>query len=115
MKIYVSHKRGMVNQEQFYSIFDERFILPHKNSDESYKSKELFQSHGCDLILAEVSEPSTGQGIELGWANAYGIKIICISREGSKPAKSLGVITEVHQIYKNLNELAQNLERILLL
>jgi hypothetical protein len=117
MKIYVSHRRGMKNQDLFYkSLQGNRyhdFVLPHLTSQEAYPSKELFQNKECDLVLAEVSEPSTGQGIELGWANAYGLKIICISQDNASSANSLKLICDTHIKYSDLNDLGSKLEEAL--
>lgn len=32
----------------------------------------------CDLMIAEVSLPATGLGIELGWAKAFKVPILCM-------------------------------------
>jgi hypothetical protein len=74
MKIYVSHSTSFDFKEELYkpirssdlnSIHE--IILPHEDSNEQFKTLDLFKSGGCKLIIAEVSYPSTGQGIELGW------------------------------------------------
>lgn len=57
-------------------------ILPHEKDHEQFSSKSLFQS-GCDLMVAEVSWPSTGLGIELGWADMYKIPIVFLHRKGA--------------------------------
>lgn len=99
MKMYVSHSRNFDFINELYKPLKEtglplEFIFPHEQSSESFNSKELFEAHGCEYILAEVSTPSTGQGIELGWADIYGIKILCFYKTGSSPAKSLAKITD---------------------
>lgn len=76
------------------SGIDVEFIFPHQNSDEPFDSKSLFESKSCDFVLAEGSYQSTGQGIELGWANNFGIKIISIFRSGSRISNSLKTISE---------------------
>jgi len=57
-------------------------ILPHEKNDEQFSSKKLFES-GCDLMVAEVSWPSTGLGIELGWADMHKIPIVFLYRKGA--------------------------------
>lgn len=99
MKIYVSHLRNFDYINQLYRPLKEsklpvEFIFPHEDSPSTFNSKELFEAHGCDYVLAEVSYPSTGQGIELGWADIFGIPIICVYKTGSSPAQSLSVITD---------------------
>ncbi len=99
MKIYVSHARNFDYIHELYDPLKESklpvdFIFPHEQSSEPFNSKELFESHGCDLVLAEVSTPSTGQGVELGWADIYSIPIICFYKTGTAPAKSLNLLTD---------------------
>lgn len=99
MKIYVSHSRNFDYINELYKPLKEaglplEFVFPHEQSSESFSSKELFEAHGCEYVLAEVSTPSTGQGIELGWADIYGVKIMCFYKTGTSPAKSLNKITD---------------------
>jgi len=42
-------------------------ILPHDKRN--LISKDIIKK--CNLFIAEVSFPSTGLGIELGWANIF--------------------------------------------
>ena len=90
MKIYIAHSTKYNFKEDLYapirnselnSNYD--FILPHENSDGQFNSKDLFET-GCDLLIAEVSLPSIGMGIELGWANMKNIPIICFYKKGSQ-------------------------------
>lgn len=114
MKIYVSHSRDLDFINELYKPLREahlpvEFIFPHESSTKTYNSKELFQNHGCDYVLAEVSIPSTGQGIELGWADTFGVPIICFYKTGSKPASSLRVITDKIIEYSNSSDLINKL------
>jgi hypothetical protein len=63
--------------------------------------------------LAEVSYPSTGQGIELGWANVYGTPIICFYRHGSDPAKSLQEVSQNVIEYKDDLNMVNKLMKVL--
>ena len=63
-----------------------------------------------DFVIAEVSYPSTGQGIELGWANTENIPIICIYTQGSTISNSLHVITELIFPYLNTLDMIKILE-----
>ncbi len=120
MKIYVSHSRLFDYKSDLYeplknSILNgtHQFILPHDISQESYPSKKLFTDKGCDLILAEVSFPSTGQGIELGWANILGVKIVGVYKKGSKISSSLNEVTKDFIVYENREELVNKLQQYL--
>ena len=116
MKIYVSHSRSFDFINELYQPLkspslsgNHQFILPHELSQEDYPSKKLFIDKGCDLVLAEVSFPSTGQGIELGWADIAGIKIICVSRKTSKVSGSLKVVCTDFLIYNDAGDLIEKL------
>ncbi len=122
MKIYVSHSKGFDYKNELYEPLKNSglsldFIFPHEDGSNPFNSKELFEKHLCDLVLAEVSIPSTGQGIELGWANVFKIPIICFYKSGTTPAGSLKVITDKiieyndaqHLINKLTSELSLNI------
>ena len=75
------------------------FILPHEASDQVFDSKEIILS--CDFIIAEVSYPSTGMGIELGWANNGSKKILCLYKKGVRISRSLRIVSTDFIEYKN--------------
>lgn len=109
MKIYVSHSREFDFKEELYKPIREsdldknhEFFLPHEN-DSYIDAKEIIKN--SNLLLAEVSFPSTGQGIELGWADMLNIPIVCIHKEGSKISSSLKSITEKFFTYKDSSDL----------
>ena len=88
MKIYVSHlRRGNYEEELYKSLLSSRlaekhtFIFPHSKSQKPFNTKELFKDKRCDIVLAEISYPATGQGIELGWADMFNIPIYCIYKK----------------------------------
>lgn len=119
MKIYVGHSRHFDYKSELYapirsSSLNQKhtFILPHENSDTPFSSKEFFQT-SCDLFIAEVSYPATGLGIELGWADAYGVPVICIYKAGTKPGGSLKVLTPNFIEYHTSEELISSLDAIL--
>lgn len=114
MKIYMSHAKGSPFENELYAPLKEshlpvEFIFPHDNNQNPYNSKDLFANKKCDLVLAEVSYPATGQGIELGWADIFGVPIICFYKTGSKPASSLRVITDKIIEYSNPSDLINKL------
>ncbi|MGE5297689.1 MAG: hypothetical protein ACM3KM_00825 [Acidobacteriaceae bacterium] len=114
MTIYFSHKTIGDYKQDFYQPLKEllpqfNFVFPHEISDDPYNSRALFASKKCDLVLAEMSEPSTGVGIELGWANAYGIPIVCCFRTGLKMTRSLNSVTKKFIAYVSMADLADKL------
>lgn len=136
MTIYVSHSRKFDYQTDLYLPLRNSFlnskhkiILPHEESEEPFDSKfllqskkfsslqsdklVLFESGKCDLVLAEVSYPSTGQGIELGWADANNVNIICVYKKGSEVSNSLKVICKEFFEYENPTDMKLRLEEML--
>jgi nucleoside 2-deoxyribosyltransferase len=110
MKIYVSHSKNFDYKKELYEVLEaanlnQEFIFPHKDSNTSFNTKDLLQNKKCDLVLAEVSYPATGQGIELGWADIYQIPIICIYKNQAKIAGSLKIISNTFMEYENTEDL----------
>lgn len=118
MKIYVTHSSGFDYQKELYHPLSQselntqhQITLPHKTKTEPFNSKEYLKE--CDLVVAEVSYPSTGQGIELGWANLYKIPIVCFYKKGTNPSGSLKVISNVFVEYSNGGNLVEKLTNYL--
>lgn len=117
MKIYVAHTRDSDFQNELYKPIKESplskehtFVLPHEMSAGSFKSKDLFKTD-CDLVIAEVSYPATGLGIELGWADMLNVPIACIYHKGSKLSNSLKAVTQNFFEYENSTELIEGIEK----
>lgn len=101
MTIYISHPIGIDFKHELYiplrnSELNKKhtFIFPHETSDKPYKTKDLLVSGRCDLVIAECSVPSTGQRIELGWADFYKVPILCIYKKGKSGSAALKVVTD---------------------
>lgn len=114
MKIYVTHSSSFDYQNELYEPLCKselnnlyEITLPHEQTAEPFNSKEYMKK--CNLILAEVSYPSTGQGIELGWANLYQIFIVCLYKKGIKPSGSLKIVSNNFIEYENSEEMIQKL------
>ena len=72
MKIYISHSSKYDYINKIYNPIKEShlnqrntFFFPHDNNNKVINTKDVISKY--DLIIAEVSLPATGQGIELGW------------------------------------------------
>ena len=120
MTIYISHSRSFDYKKELYepiklSPLSEKheFIFPHENSDQPYPTRELLQSKDCDLIIAEVSYPATGQGIELGWASLLDIPIVCIYKEGAKVSSSLNAVTNKFLMYTDTQNMIEDITGVL--
>ena len=116
MKIYVAHSTKYGYQKELYAPIRNSelnskhdFVLPHEKSEGLFNSKELFEN-GCDLVIAEVSLPSIGMGIELGWANMKNIPIICFYKKGSQVSGSLKAVTDKIIEYENEKDFISKLK-----
>jgi nucleoside 2-deoxyribosyltransferase len=105
MKIYIAHSRDFDYQNELYlplknsDIFSEyEFILPHDG--DNYKHDREFYKN-VDLVIAEVSFPSTGLGIELGFLYDDNKPIYCIHKDNMKISSSINAITKNIYEYKN--------------
>lgn len=99
MKLYLTHSTSYDFKTELYEPIMaselyklHQITLPHLTK-EFINSKEVIAK--ADLILAEVSYPSTGQGIELGWAENFGKNVICFYKAGSKYSGALKVVSSI--------------------
>lgn len=116
MNIYISHSRSFDFAKEIYvpirtsSLNSEHvFLLPHEESDTVFPTKDYLESQQCELVIAEVSYPSTGQGIELGWAEMLHIPIVCFSKHDAKVSQSLYVVTNKFISYSNSEDLIEKI------
>ena len=99
MNIYVSHFGNYDYETELYVPIRESslaqkhtFFLPHEPQNADIPAKDQLKQ--TDILIAEVSQPSTGQGIEIGLAAAAGVPILCFYKEGTKPSGSLRFVTD---------------------
>jgi hypothetical protein len=120
MKIYIGHSREFNFKDDLYLPLREsrlnsehEIILPHEIYQEAgdFVTKDIIKT--CDVMVAEVSFPATGLGIELGWANAFERPIICIYRKGSKISGSLKIVCKDFIEYTDKEDLIEKLENAL--
>lgn len=106
MKIYVAHSRSLEDyQNTLYKPIAQAVLgkwkhevtFPHID-DSVIRSQELIRK--CDLVIAEVSEPSIGLGIELGWADIYGTDVCYFCRTNVKIPISVAIIAS-SQFHRN--------------
>ena len=119
MRIYIAHSREFNFKNELYIPMrtDEELkkyevILPHEISDFSSNTRDFYKD--VDLIIAECSYPSTGLGIELGWAFDDNIPIYCIYKKGIKVSGSIYAITQNIFEYKDINEMLKIIEKIVM-
>ena len=117
MKIFVSHSNEFDYGNELYKPIrfsqlnkEYEFFLPHEDGT-SVNTQEIIKN--SDLILAEVSFPSTGQGIELGWANFSKIPVVCFYKENKKISGSLKYLTQDFFTYSDSKDFISKLESVL--
>lgn len=113
MKIYVGHSSDLDFRDELYrplkksSLYqDHEVVLPHEDPDQIFDSRG-FLSERCDLFIAEVSDPSTGLGIELGWADTYDVSVVAIHRKGSEISSSLKEVCDEIKAYEKPGEIPE--------
>lgn len=117
MKLYVSHSTGFDYKTELYAPLKHAFankyevFYPH-DTVAVHNSKVMIEE--CDAVLAEVSYPSTGQGIELGWANASGVPIICFYKVGESHSSAVKIISGDIYEYSSAEEMIEKLNSRLL-
>lgn len=120
MKIYIGHSQEFNFKEELYLPIREsqlnsehEILLPHEIHQEGndFITKDIIKT--CDVMVAEVSFPATGLGIEIGWANAFERPIICIHRKGSKISSSLKVVCKNFIEYTNKKDWIEKLDSAL--
>lgn len=103
---FISHPSGgMQHTPTFFNAINEfaklhtniSFVFPEDDKDEIEKTRGDIAS--ANLVLVEVSIPSTGSGIELGWASAAGVPIIAFHQGGAEPSPALKFATRDIHVY----------------
>lgn len=113
MRIYVSHSSEYDYKNKLYEpikksnlIKSNFFFFPHEQK--IINSKEIISN--SDLIIAEVSLASTGQGIEIGWADSAKIPVLCIYEKGSKISSSLKFVTDKFVEYESAEDMISKIK-----
>lgn len=109
MHIYISHSGNYDYENELYKPIKEselsnmhHFFLPHEPENINVDAKDELKR--TDVLVAETSYPSTGQGIELGQAKAAGVPIVCFYKTGTKPSSSLRFVTGEITEYSNIQD-----------
>ena len=119
MRIYIAHSREFDFKNELYApirnnedLKGHDIILPHEISDVSSNTRDFYKD--IDLIIAECSYPSTGLGIELGWAFDDNRPLYCIHKQGTKVSGSIYEISQNIFEYKNIEEMLKIIENIVM-
>ena len=119
MKIYISHSSKYDYINKIYNPIkksdlnkENEFIFPHDTKNKVMNTKDIISK--CDLVIAEVSLPATGQGIELGWADYSNTPILCINRKDAKIISSIKFITNNFVEYENEKDMIEKINKFIL-
>lgn len=115
MNIYISHSSSYDYENELYKPIKNselstvhHFFLPHEPENIDVDAADVLKQ--TNILVAEVSYPSTGQGIELGQAKVAGVPIICFYKRGAKPSSSLHFVSEKIIAYGNTPDLLAKLK-----
>lgn len=78
MNAYVPH----LNSINTFGFTDEEILngLAEHVVDKVFETDKKIVEN-CDIVVAEVSHPSLGTGMEIGWALAKNKKIVCLTKD----------------------------------
>ena len=118
MNIYISHSsnydyiNNLYNPIKVSKLFEaHKFVFPHDDCNNVINTKENISN--CDLLIAEVSMPSTGQGIELGWADYAKTPILCIYKKGIQISSALKIVTTNFIEYEDVEDMIRKIDEFL--
>ena len=110
MKIYCAHSSAFDYRHDWYDVLrtsplavEHELIFPHEHEAIQKNSYSTLQSVDC--VLAEVSYPSLGLGIELGWANSLQKPLYCLYTSDSRLSPSAANIATDCAAYNSKEEL----------
>lgn len=116
MRLYLAYPRTFAlatELENFLknSNFGVEIIFPHEKHKQMMTPKDLLRD--SDMMVAEVSDPALGVGIEMGFASAFDVPVYCFFRKGVVPSPSLPLVADEVMMYANKEELFHRLRLII--
>jgi len=113
-RIYIAHSRDerLRYKEELYTPLksfyeNHEVVVPH--GEGPYIDSEVFLPT-CSLMIAEVSYPSTGLGMELIWARSANVPVLCIHKSECQVSSSVTNKFSDFISYKNLSEMVQKID-----
>lgn len=112
MKIYVGHSRSFDYEAELYepvraALGVHELILPHVGEGQ-HDSRAIIPT--LDFMIAEVSYPSIGLGIELAWAEHHGVPILALHRADVTPSGSVGAVCKDVRPYASSEEMVEHIK-----
>jgi hypothetical protein len=118
MKIYLAHSTHFDFKDKLYGPLrgstlntEHELLFPHETDAPPEITRDMIQ--GCDALIADVSAPSLGVGIEMGWADAFHVPVIAMSEKGSKVSFSIDNVTTQRFEYDGPDDMIAKVESAL--
>src|SRR3989338_4070350 len=118
MKIIVTHASSFDYEKELYVPLKKavegnghELIFPHVWNAQNKSTKEFLKDTG--LVIGEVSYPSTGQGVEFGWADTMNIPILFLRKQGAKSSSALKYLKGDYIEYASEGELIEKVRMYL--
>jgi|SRR3989338_3391069 len=118
MKIIITHASSFDYEIELYEPLKKavestghELAFPHVWHEQDKSTKEFLKN--ADLVIAEVSHPSTGQGIELGWADMLNVPMLFLRKQGSRSSNSLRYLKGNYIDYTTSEDLIQKVQAYL--
>lgn len=115
MKILIAHASNYDYKAELYEPLkqsaiarEHTIIFPH--NEENLEIETNSHIPDSDLMIAEVSYPSTGAGIEIGLAQAANIPMLFVYKAGTSPTSSLKFVKGKIIEYTDASDLVSKLE-----
>ena len=115
MKIYIAHSRKIDFKNKLYLPLrnsslnaEHEILLPHEHDGAIEEiTREMIKD--ADALVADVSQPSLGAGIEMGWADAFGVPVIAMSERGATVSFSIDNVVTDRFEYDSPEDMLQKL------
>lgn len=115
MKIYLAHSSNFDYKNTLYAPLrgsalntEHELLFPHETDAPPEITRDMIKE--CNALVADVSAPSLGVGIEMGWADAFHVPVIAMNERGSKVSFSIdNVVTERFE-YDDSDDMLAKLE-----
>ena len=118
MKVIITHSSDLDFETILYRPLmsadfwtDHEILLPQRTGLRAQITREMVRD--ADLLLCEVSLPSTGQGIEIGWATLFETPIICFHHADAKPSDALQFVCDTFFQYTDEGDMLSNIKDII--
>ena len=118
MRIFIAHATGFPEKAAFYKALrnselntSHELILPEEDIELQPHSRG--DIHNYNLVIAEVSSPSHGVGIELAWAEAANVPVVCVYKKGAEFSGSLHSVCNKFMMYTDFDNMISDITRAL--